>query len=104
MDGRKYGSILMRIRHLLVYLLLVGPHAHAQTPACVERESKLKAEISVTNGCEAGYQACLDLGPTNPMRELNYCRNLLKSCQSLNGPIESEALRRQVEDFRKQCP
>lgn len=93
----------MKARYLPVFLLFVASHLHAQDPACAERESKLKAQVSEANGCEAGHQACLDLGPTNPMRELNYCRNLLKTCQSLDGPIESEELRRQVEDFRKQC-
>ncbi|HEX4986120.1 MAG TPA: hypothetical protein VFV71_08645 [Burkholderiales bacterium] len=93
----------MRTRHAFALLLLLGSDAHAQTPGCTQWESKLKAELDVARSCKPQYQRCLDLGPTNPMRELNYCRNLLNTCESLDGPIEDAALKQQVEQYKKQC-
>jgi len=88
---------------VIVLLLLASLNARAQTPSCMEWESRLKTDIHATNACEAKYQACKGLGPTNPMRELNYCRNLLQRCESLAGPIENEELKRQVEKYQEQC-
>jgi hypothetical protein len=83
---------------------LASAHVHAQTPNCTEWESKLKADINTAKECEPQYQACLGMGPPgNPMRELNYCENLLKRCQSLDGPIEDEKLKLQVEEYKKRC-
>ncbi|HVY04949.1 MAG TPA: hypothetical protein VHB46_03130 [Burkholderiales bacterium] len=93
----------MKTRLLVALLSLIGSLAHAQTPVCSEWESKLKVDINEANGCEAEYQACVDLGPTNPMRELNYCRNLQATCESLDGPIESDEVKQQVEEYKKQC-
>lgn len=79
--------------------------AQAQTPDCTALESRLRADVGSANGCKARHQACKDLGSTNhPMRELNYCQNLLKGCESLDGPIGDDKLRGQIERFRKQCP
>jgi hypothetical protein len=93
----------MKTGYILALLSLVSLHADAQTPACEELESRLRAEISTANACGQKYQACLALGPTNPMRELNYCQNLLKKCESLDDPIEDESLNTQVEQYKKQC-
>ncbi len=93
----------MRSLHVATLLFLVSQHALAQAAACEAWASKLKSEIHTSNGCESKYQACKDMGPTNPMRELNYCQNLLAKCESMNGPFESEAIRAEVERFRQQC-
>ncbi len=93
----------MKTSYVFAFLCLASPHAHAQTPMCMEWESKLQADISTANACEPKNQACLALGPTNPMRELNYCQNLLRRCKSLDGPFENEQLKLQVEQYKKQC-
>lgn len=93
----------MKTSCLLTFLCLASLQAHAQTPMCAEWKSKLRAEISTANACEAKNQACLAMGPTNPMRELNYCRNLLTRCESLDSPIENEELKLQVEQYEIQC-
>jgi len=88
---------------LFAFFALAAQLAHAQTPSCEEREAKLKAAIRVANGCEAKHQTCLNMGPTNPMRELNYCRNLLQKCESLNGPFDDDKLREQADRFKAEC-
>jgi hypothetical protein len=82
---------------------LVAAQAYAQAPACDAWKARLKSEIGAANGCGSRHQRCLDMGPTNPMRELNYCQNLLNKCESLDGAISSEELKSQVEQYRQQC-
>jgi len=94
----------MKARHLFALLCLASPNVLAQSRACDEWESSIKAEISAANGCDSRHQACLAMGPGNPMRELNYCQNLLRRCESFDGPVEGEELNRQLEQYKKQCP
>jgi hypothetical protein len=89
--------------HAAALVLFVSLDVQAQTPMCVEWKSKLKAAIGSLHACEPKYQACLDMGPTNPMRELDYCRNLLKKCESFDSPIGDEALGLEVEQYKAQC-
>jgi len=93
----------MKVSAFLVFLTLCAQLAHAQTPNCESQEAQLKAAVRQSNGCEARHQTCLNMGPTNPMRELNYCRNLLQKCESLNGPFEDDKVREQVERFKAEC-
>lgn len=94
----------MKAIHFFALMCLTSSHVHAQSPDCAGWEEKLRVEVRTANECDRKNQTCLDLGPVNPMRELNYCRNLLKRCESLDGPIESEELKQQVEQYKKQCP
>jgi hypothetical protein len=93
----------MKTIWVIVFFSLVAVRAQAQTPACDEWKARLKSEINAANGCESRHQRCLDMGPTNPMRELNYCQNLLNKCESLDGSFESEELKSQIERYRQQC-
>ncbi len=93
----------MKSSYVFTFVCLVSLHVHAQTPMCTEWESKLKADINTTNACEPKNQACMAMGPANPMRELNYCQNLLSRCESLDFPTENEKLNLQVEQYKKQC-
>lgn len=102
-SGSPFGTAAMKQLSVFTSLCLVALYAHAQTPECMEREAKLKANLSVSNACEPRHQTCIAMGPTNPMRELNYCQNLLRRCESLDEPIEDEKLRSQVEHFKKEC-
>lgn len=94
----------MKIRYVLAFLWLAMSNAQAQTPACLEWASSLRTEISAANACEAGYRDCMAKSANNPMRELNYCRNVVRQCESLDGPVGNEELRRQIEQYRTQCP
>lgn len=93
----------MKTSALIIFLVLASGLAHGQAPNCEEQKVKLKADIRAVNGCEAKHQTCLNMGPTNPMRELDYCRNLLQKCESMNGPFEDDKLREQVEQFKAAC-
>jgi len=93
----------MRTSYLFALLCLASVQVHAQTPNCTEWESKLKADVNTAKECEPQYQSCLVLAPPSPMRELNYCENLLRRCQSLDGPIEDEKLKLQVEQYKQRC-
>jgi hypothetical protein len=93
----------MKTRHVFAVLCLATLNVQAQTPACTEWVSRLRAELSAANACEAGYRDCMAKSANNPMRELGYCKSVLRQCQSLDGPVENEELRLQIEQYRKQC-
>ena len=93
----------MKISHVFTFLCLVSLNAQAETAVCTEWESRLRAEINTANACEPGYKDCMAKSANNPMRELGYCRNVVRQCESLDGPIENEELKLQVEQYKKQC-
>jgi len=93
----------MKASFLFVSILLASPHALGQTPNCESQEAQLRAAVRQSNGCEARHQTCLNMGPTNPMRELNYCHKILQKCESLNGPFEDDKVREKVERFKAEC-
>ncbi len=92
----------MKTSHVFTFLCLASLNAQAQT-VCTEWESKLRAEINTANACEPGYKDCMAKSANNPMRELGYCRNFVRQCESLDGRIENEELKLQVEQYKKQC-
>jgi len=93
----------IRTSPVFALLCLATLNVQAQTSVCTEWESRLRAEVSAANACDAGYRDCMAKSANNPMRELNYCRNVVRQCESLDGPVENEELGRQLEQFRKQC-
>jgi hypothetical protein len=93
----------MKTRHVFTFFFLASLTAQAQPATCTEWESKLRAEINAANACEPGYRDCMAKSANNPMRELGYCKNVVRQCESLDGPIENQELKLQVEHYKKQC-
>lgn len=93
----------MKTRYAFMFVCLASLAAQAQPPTCTEWESKLKAEINAANACEAGYRDCMAKSANNPMRELGYCKNVVRQCESLDSPIENQELKLRVEQYQKQC-
>lgn len=93
----------MKSRYAFTFLCLASLNAQAQTPSCTEWESRLRAQINTANACEPGYRDCMARSANNPMRELGYCRNVLRQCESLDGPVDNEELRLQIKQYKRQC-
>jgi hypothetical protein len=70
---------------------------------CTEWKDKLQADIQLANQCEPKYQACLAKEFGNPMRELDYCKKVLKRCESLEARPGNGPLPKEVEAYKKQC-
>ena len=77
--------------------------AAAQNTQCEAWEGTLQTEIRAANQCETKHQACLAKEFGNPMRELDYCKKVLKNCESLGSRPEASSLPKEVEAFKKQC-
>ena len=93
----------MKSKSLMCMLMWICLPAVAQTAHCEAWEGKLQTEIRATNQCEAKHQACLAKEFGNPMRELDYCKKVLKNCESLGSRPEAGSLPKDVEAFKKQC-
>lgn len=93
----------MKTKSLMCMLTLICVSSVAYSASCEEWENKLQGEIRAVNGCEPKHQACLAKEFGNPMRELDYCKKVLKNCESFEARPETGNLPKDVEAFKKQC-
>lgn len=93
----------LRFMPLMYILACNSLPAEAQTAQCEAWASKLQTEIRAANQCEPKHQACLAKEFGNPMRELDYCKKVLKNCESLDARPETGNLPKDVADYKKQC-
>ena len=93
----------MKTKSLMCMLMWICLPAAAQNTQCEAWEGTLQTEIRAANQCETKHQACLAKEFGNPMRELDYCKKVLKNCESFEARPETGSLLKEVEAFKKQC-
>ena len=77
----------MKTKSLMCMLTLICVSSVAYSASCEEWENKLQGEIRAVNGCEPKHQACLAKEFGNPMRELDYCKKVLKNSHFLKQQV-----------------
>jgi hypothetical protein len=93
----------MKTKSLMLILTWLCLPSLAQTPKCEEWQNKLQTEIRAAHQCDTKHQACLVKAYGNPMRELDYCKKIFKTCESLDAKPEDGSLPKDLADYKKQC-